>query len=132
MDETEIKTEEKAEEAVAAPMTPKISIDEFKKIEIKVGKILSVEIVPDADKLLRLSVDFAEGEPRQILSGIRAYFEDPQSLVGKKCPFVTNLEPRIIRGLESNGMILAVSDKDGAGFSLFDVSDAISEGSRAS
>lgn len=113
-------------------MTDKITIDDFKKVEITVGKILSVEIVPDADKLLRLSVDVGEEEPRQILSGIREHFEDPQVLVGKKVPFVTNLEPRVIRGLESNGMIMAVSDKDGEGFSLLNVDDSISAGSRIS
>ena len=108
---------------------PKISIDQFKNIQIKIGKILSVEIVPDADKLLKLSVDMGEESPRQILSGIRMYFEDPQILVGKKVPFVANLAPRVIRGLESNGMILAVNDKDGNGFSLLDVGENISAGS---
>jgi methionyl-tRNA synthetase len=84
-----------------------ITYDDFAKVEIKLGTILLVEVVPDADKLLRLEVDFGEESPRQILSGIREYFEDPQVLVGKQCPFVTNLAPRTIRGLESNGMILA-------------------------
>jgi methionyl-tRNA synthetase len=90
----------------------KITYDDFAKVEITVGTILSVEVVPDADKLLRLEVDFAEETPRQILSGIREYFEDPQALVGRQCPFVTNLAPRTIRGLESNGMILAASTAD--------------------
>lgn len=108
----------------------KITIDEFKKIEMTIGEILSVEVVPDADKLLKLSVDVGEETPRQILSGIREYFEDPQSLVGKRCPFVTNLAPRTIRGLESNGMIVAVNDKDGNGFSLFEVGEKISAGSK--
>jgi methionyl-tRNA synthetase len=85
----------------------KITYDDFAKIEIKLGTILLVEVVPDADKLLRLEVDFGEEAPRQILSGIREYFEDSQTLVGRQCPFVTNLAPRTIRGLESNGMILA-------------------------
>jgi methionine--tRNA ligase beta chain len=86
-----------------------INIDDFKKVEIKIGKILSVEKIPDADKLLKLSVDVGEEAPRQILSGIAAYFEDPTVLVGKMFPFVTNLEPRVIRGFESQGMILATS-----------------------
>jgi methionyl-tRNA synthetase len=86
-----------------------ISYDDFAKLEIKIGTIVLVEVVPDADKLLRLEVDFGEETPRQILSGIRMYFEDPQILVGKQCPFITNLAPRTIRGLESNGMILAAS-----------------------
>jgi methionyl-tRNA synthetase len=92
-----------------------ISYDDFAKLEIKIGTILSVEIVEDADKLLRLSVDVGESDeegnpkPRQIISGIRTYFEDPQVLVGRQCPFLTNLEPRVIRGFESQGMILAAS-----------------------
>ncbi len=95
-----------------------ISYDEFAKLEIKIGTILSVEIVEGADKLLRLSVDVGEkdetGEsrPRQIVSGIRTYFEDPQVLVGRQCPFLTNLEPRVIRGIESQGMILAASTEE--------------------
>jgi methionine--tRNA ligase beta chain len=95
-----------------------ITFDEFKKMEIKIGQILSAEKVPETDKLLKLSVDFAEGTLRQIISGISAYFPDLQTLVGKKCAFVTNLEPRTIRGLESNGMILAVSGEN-AGDSFF-------------
>ncbi len=104
------------------------TIDDFKKLEIKIGKILSVEKVPDTDKLLRLEVDFGEEKPRQIISGIALHFEDIQTLVGKLCPFITNLEPRIIKGLESNGMIMAASsEKDD--FSLMEVSSTMPAGS---
>lgn len=102
---------------------PMATIDDFHTIEIRIGTILTVEKVPDTDKLLKLSVDFGNktvsnetGEPvevkeiRTIVSGIALFFEDPQHLVGKQCPFVYNLEPRTIRGIESNGMILAVGD----------------------
>lgn len=89
-----------------------ISYDDFAKLEIKIGTILSVEIVEEADKLLKLSVDVGEETPRQIISGIRTYFEDPQILVGRQCPFLTNLAPRTIRGFESQGMILAASNDD--------------------
>lgn len=89
-----------------------ISYEDFSKLEIRIGTIKTVEIVPDADKLLRLEVDFNEDNWRQIVSGIRPYFEDPQILVGKQCPFITNLEPRTIRGLESNGMILAANTEE--------------------
>lgn len=89
-----------------------ISYDDFAKVEMALGTILSVEVVEGADKLLRLMVDVGESEPRQILSGIRTFFEDPQVLVGRQCPFITNLAPRMIRGLESNGMILAASAGD--------------------
>ncbi len=117
------------------------TIDDFHKIEMKIGTILVAEFVEGADKLLRLEVDFGpaevpeveftgrinseedepgapkENEPedrdvRQILSGIREYY-DPKDLIGKQFPFVTNLEPRKLRGLMSNGMILAVGSADG-------------------
>lgn len=108
-----------------------ISYDQFASVEMTIGEILSVEIVENADKLLRLSVDVGEEKPRQIVSGIREYFEDPQSLVGKKCPFVTNLEHRTIRGLESEGMILAASTGDGT-FALLIPSQDLPVGTRLS
>lgn len=94
-----------------------ISFEEFKKIEIKVGKILSAEKIPDTDKLLKLSVDLGEAIPRQIVSGISLYFSDCSVLVGKKCMFVANLESRVIKGFESQGMIFALSNEEGS-FSL--------------
>lgn len=96
-----------------------ITIEDFKKIELKVGKILTAEKVPDTDKLLRLTVDMAEESPRQIVSGIALFFPEIEVLIGKKCMFVANLEPRTIKGLESQGMILAVSTEDG-NFSLIE------------
>ena len=87
-----------------------INIDDFKKAEIKIGKILSAEGVEGSEKLLKLSVDFGEESPRQILSGIAKSYE-PETLVGKLVPFVTNLEPRQMMGLESQGMILAASSE---------------------
>ena len=118
-----------------------INIEDFKKIDIAVGKILSAEKITDTDKLLKLSVDLGpsgakslEGEEkndiRQIISGISLYFPDCSVLVGKKCMFVANLEPRIIRGIESQGMILAVSTEDEK-FSLLEPNDEIPAGTRA-
>ena len=107
-----------------------ISIEDFKKVEIVVGQILSAEKIPDTDKLLKLSVDLGETAPRQIVSGISLYFPDHNVLIGKKCMFVANLEPRMIRGFESQGMILAVSTEDG-GFSLLVPENNISVGARA-
>ncbi len=113
-----------------------ITYDDFAKIEIKVGKILSAEKIPDTDKLLKLMVDFDEKDeagivkPRQIVSGIALYFPDPAVLVGKKCMFVTNLEPRTIRGFESNGMLFALSIDNGA-FSLLEPNDTIPPGTKA-
>ena len=113
-----------------------ISYEDFKKVEIRAGKILSAEKIPDTDKLVKLSVDFDEKDeqeshkPRQIVSGIATYFPDPQVLVGKTCMFVTNLEPRVIKGHESNGMLFAVSTPDGA-FSLLEPNNSILPGTLA-
>ncbi|MEK7588965.1 MAG: hypothetical protein AAB438_04095 [Patescibacteria group bacterium] len=123
-----------------------ISIDDFIKIDLKLGQILEVEKVPDTDKLLKLKVDMGmvlvtvgvgeeqkteeKKDIRQIVSGIALYFEDIQSLVGKRCMFVENLEPRTIKGLESQGMILAVSTEDGK-FSLLTADDSIPVGTSA-
>lgn len=90
-----------------------ISIDDFKKVEITLGKILSAEKLEKSEKLLKLSVDFAEAAPRQVISGIAKQFPDPVELVGKTFPFITNLEPRAIMGLESQAMILAASSEAG-------------------
>ena len=89
-----------------------INIDDFKKIEIKIGKIISAEKIPEGTKLLKLQVDFGN-EARQIMSGIAMYFPDPAVLVGKQMPFVTNLETRTMLGYESQGMIMASDSPDG-------------------
>jgi len=104
----------------------KINYDDFKKVEMKVGKILEAVAVPGSEKLYKLSVDFNEGEPRQIVSGIAQYFVDPNTLVGKKVAFVTNLEPRPLMGLLSNGMILAVKSDDK--LALMEVPDFVKAG----
>lgn len=88
------------------------TIDDFMKVEVSVGTVLSAERVPETEKLLRLVVDFGEEEPRQIVSGIQAYVPEPETLVGRQFAFATNLEPRTIKGLTSNGMLFAVGDGD--------------------
>lgn len=104
---------EPTEGSVLEPENPRISIDDLAKIEVKVGTIRTSEPVPETDKLLRLTVDFGEpAGPRQIVSGIRAYVEEPEDLVGRQLAFVTNLAPRKIKGLESNGMLFAVGNDD--------------------
>lgn len=104
-----------------------ISYDDFQKTDIKLGKILSAERVPETDKLIRLMVDVGEDNPRQIVSGI-ALYSTAEDLVGRTFPFVTNLESRVIRGLESNGMILAASN-DGE-FSFLEPTSDITPGTR--
>jgi methionine--tRNA ligase beta chain len=88
-----------------------IKYEDFAKLEIRIGTILTVEVVPEADKLLKLMVDVGEESPRQIISGIREFFPAEQELVGRQCPFLINLETRKIRGFESQGMVLAVGDE---------------------
>ena len=83
-----------------------ISIDDFKKCDIRLGTILSSEKVPEADRLIKLTIDAGEETPRQIVSGIAAYYSDPSVLVGKQVPILMNLEPRVIKGIESKGMVL--------------------------
>lgn len=89
-----------------------INIDDFSKVELKVGKIISAERVEGSEKLLKLQVDFGEIGERQVLSGIAKSYE-PESLIGKEMVFITNLEPRQMMGMESNGMILAAVDSEG-------------------
>jgi len=96
---------------------PKISIDEFSKIEVSIGTVKSAERVPETDKLLRLTVDFGEESgPRQIISGIARYVSEPESLIGRQLAFVTNLEPRTIKGIESDGMLFAVGSDESFAF----------------
>jgi methionyl-tRNA synthetase len=99
--------------AASAQSEPtQITIDDFVKVELRVAQILVAERVPKADKLLRLEVDLGY-EKRQILAGIAQYYE-PEKLIGRKIVIVANLAPRKMRGLESNGMLLAASLPDGA------------------
>jgi len=88
-----------------------ITIDNFKKIELKVVKVISVERVEGSDKLLKLEVDLGD-EKRQIVSGIAKSY-NPEDLVGKEIIIVANLEPRSLMGLESQGMVLAAGSEAG-------------------
>jgi methionyl-tRNA synthetase len=99
-----------AAQAASEPaVTPSyITIDDFAKVELRVGQILTAERIPKADKLLKFTIDLGEAAPRQILAGIAQYYE-PEKLIGRKVIVVANLAPRKMRGLESQGMILAAS-----------------------
>jgi methionyl-tRNA synthetase len=90
------------------PLGPTITIDDFAKVDLRVATVLAAERVPKADKLLRLQVDVGEAEPRQILAGIAQYYS-PEEMIGRRIIVVANLAPRKLRGLESNGMLLAAS-----------------------
>jgi len=97
-----------------------ISIDDFKKVEITVGEIVSADNIEGSDKLLKLKVNFGELGERQVLSGIAKFFPDPMMLVGRRVPFVTNLAPRQMMGLESQAMILATGGEGEVPLFLFD------------
>jgi len=85
-----------------------IIFEDFKKLEIRIGKILSAQKVEGADKLLKLEVDIGK-EKRQLVVGIAQYYE-PEELINKQIPVLVNLEPRKIRGVESQGMLLAATE----------------------
>jgi methionyl-tRNA synthetase len=96
----------------AAPQKANIAFDQFEKLDIRVGKVLECTKVPKSDKLLQFKIDDGLGG-RTILSGIAAYYQ-PEELVGKNVCFIANLEPRKIRGIESQGMILSAENSDGS------------------
>ncbi len=106
------KAAQKAKEAENSD-TGIISIDDFAKVKLTVGKVLECEPVPKSDKLLRLIVDIGT-EKRQVVSGIAKFYK-PEDLIGKKLILVANLKPAKLRGVESNGMILAASSRDANG-----------------
>jgi methionyl-tRNA synthetase len=99
---------EHATQADAVGVTSFIEIDDFAKVDLRVGQVVSAERVPKADKLLLLKIDLAEEQPRQVLAGIAQYYE-PEKLIGRKVVVVANLKPRKLRGLESQGMVVAAS-----------------------
>ena len=88
-----------------------ISVDEFKKLDLRVGRIIEVKDHPNASKLYILTVDLGY-EKRQIVSGIKEWYK-PEDLIGKSIIVITNLEPKNIRGIESQGMLLAAEDENG-------------------
>jgi methionyl-tRNA synthetase len=97
-----------APEPAPAPEPAKISIDDFAKVDLRVGLVLSAQPVKGADKLLHLTVDLGEAEPRNIVAGIAEAYT-PEQLINRKVVIVANLQPRKLRGLTSNGMIVAAS-----------------------
>jgi len=113
------------------PVLPDVTIDEFAKCDMRVCKVLECEAVKKSEKLLRFTLDDGSGKPRQILSGIRKFYE-PEQLVGKTVVAILNLPPRKMMGLESNGMLLsAVREVDGKEeLHLLMLDDGVPAGSR--
>jgi len=100
------------DEGAAIPLSPEIAIDDFVKVDLRVGEVKFAERVKGADKLLHLKVDIGEAEPRTIVAGIALVYE-PEKLIGRKVVIVANLAPRKLRGIESRGMIVAASLEGG-------------------
>ncbi len=92
-------------------MKSMVTLEDFNKLDIRIGKVLSVEKVPDAEKLLKFIFDLGE-EKRQIIAGMAEFYSEPSVLEGKEMPLLLNIEPRTFRGQVSEGMILA-ADVDG-------------------
>lgn len=109
--EATLKAEQKMEEKTAEPLKSEIQFDDFAKIDLRTGIIISAQKVPKADKLLQLEVDLGF-EKRTILSGIAMHFE-PDAIIGQQVVVVANLAPRKMRGIDSNGMILMAEDEQG-------------------
>jgi methionine--tRNA ligase beta chain len=106
----EKKPDKKKPEPVAPPA--EIGIEEFQKIDLRVGVVKSAEIVPEAQKLIKLQVDLGEGRTRQIFAGLRAFYPDPAQLVGQRVIVVANLKPRQMKFGLSEGMVLAAGGGD--------------------
>ena len=131
----EISAAQKAAKAAAAgakpvdPVLPNVKIDDFAKCDMRVCEILSCEKVQNSDKLLKFVLNDGSGTPRQILSGMQAFYAEPEKLVGKKVIAILNLPARKMAGQESNGMLLcAEGDPEHVWLTLVD--DAIPAGSR--
>ena len=88
---------------------PQASIEDFQKIALRIGVIVAAEVHPNADRLLVLKVDVGEPTPRQLVAGIKSAYQ-PADLLGKHVVVVANLKPAMLRGVESQGMVLAASD----------------------
>lgn len=89
-----------------------IQYDDFAKLDIRIGRVVAAEKVPETDKLIKCTIDFGELGARTIVSGI-AEWKTPEELVGKRLPYIVNLAPRMLKGVESQGMLLAASDESG-------------------
>jgi methionyl-tRNA synthetase len=110
-------------------MSEKIPFTDFEKLDLRVGTILDVENHPKADKLYVLKVDLGEETPRTIVAGLRIHYR-PDDLKGKQAIFVANLEPVNLRGVESNGMILAASNPEKTDVFFIKPEKTISPGSK--
>lgn len=107
-----------------------IQYDDFAKLDIRIGTIVAAESVPETDKLIKCTIDFGELGTRTIVSGIKAW-KEPEALVGKQLPYVVNLAPRMLKGIESQGMLLAASP-EAEGLALLHPEFSVAPGTRLS
>jgi methionine--tRNA ligase beta chain len=107
-----------------------ITFAEFQKLDLRVGEIKTVEEIPGADKIYKLSVDLG-GETRELVAGLKLFY-GPDLLIGKKIVVLTNLEPRVIRGISSHGMLLAASTEDKSSVVILTVEKEILNGAKVS
>ncbi len=104
-----------------------IQYEDFAKLDIRLGTVVEAEMVPDTDKLIKCTIDFGEFGTRTIVSGV-ALTKKPEDLVGKQLPYIVNLAPRMLRGVESQGMLLAASDEEGV--ALLQAERSVKNGTR--
>ena len=89
-----------------------VTYEDFAKLDIRIGTVQAAELVPETDKLIKCTIDFGDFGVRTIVSGI-AQWKQPEDIIGTQLPYIVNLAPRVIRGIESQGMLLAGSDDAG-------------------
>jgi methionine--tRNA ligase beta chain len=107
-----------------------ITYDEFKKLDLRIAEIRSVEEIPGADKIYKLGIDLG-GETRELVAGIKLFY-GPESLIGRKIVVLANLEPRAIRGIVSHGMLLAAGSEDKSSVVILTVEKDIPSGAKVS
>lgn len=110
-------------------MTEEISFQDWQKLDLRVGKILKVEDIENADKLYKLEVDLGEGNIINLVAGLKKYY-GKKELAGKRCVVLVNLTPRIMKGVKSKGMILAAVSEDEDIIRLIQPDDDIKVGSK--
>ena len=113
-----------------APIKPAVSLEVLNQIDVRVGTILSVNDVPDSDKLVQLRVSFGDHE-RTIVAGLKTERANPNEIVGKQALFVVNLEPRKMRGVLSEGMLFDIGYADGVRPVLAVPENPVPDGTRA-
>jgi len=109
---------------------PDLTYDQFKQIDLRIGRVTAIEEHPNANKLYVMKVDVGEGCDRQLVAGLRPYYPDKAALLGKRIIVVANLAPAVLRGLESRGMLLAAQTPDGSRVIILTTDEDMPPGSK--